>query len=321
MSKARDRFAVADFSGSGQGFTRIQVQPGDGAEDVAATLKAAGVVESTRAFVNAAKASGRSGEILPGTYQVRLHSSGKAAMAAILDPANRLVSTLTVAEGRTEKQIIVDLAAKTGISVADLTAAAANLSDIGVPAAYAAKSAEGFLFPATYTFQPGQEASQALQQLTEKFSAETAQLGFEAAAKAAGVTPYQALTIASLVEAEAKFDTDRGKIARVIYNRLAAHMPIGIDAANRYGLAVIGKDPNSVTFKENSPYNVRLHTGLPPTPISNPGVASLRAAVNPDDGDWLYYVVSDAAGHHFFTSDPNAFEAAVARCQANHWGC
>ncbi|MDQ1733030.1 MAG: hypothetical protein QOK10_3189 [Pseudonocardiales bacterium] len=321
LGKVRDRFAVADYTGNGQGFVRIAVQPGDGAEDIAASLVKVGAVKSARAFVNAAKKSGQAGDIQPGTYQVRLHSSGAAAMAAILDPANRLVSKVTIAEGRTEKQILAELAAKTGIGIADLNAASKQLGSLGLPPGYSATTAEGFLFPATYDFDPNDTAETELQSLTAQFAAETAKLDFVASAKSLGVTPYQALIVASLVESEAKFDQDRGKIARVIYNRLAAKMPIGIDAANRYGLAVLGKDPNSVTFKENSPYNVRLRTGLPPTPISNPGINSLKAAVNPDAGNWLYYVVSDAAGHHFFTNDPNAFEAARQKCQANGWGC
>jgi UPF0755 protein len=124
-----------------------------------------------------------------------------------------------------------------------------------------------------------------------------------------------------MIESEAKFESDRPKIARVIYNRLAKKMPIGIDAVNRYGVALAGKDPNSTTFQENSPYNVRLHTGLPPTPISNPGIASLQAAIKPAAGDWLYYVVNDAAGHHLFTSDEATWAAAVDKCKANGWGC
>jgi UPF0755 protein len=86
-------------------------------------------------------------------------------------------------------------------------------------------------------------------------------------------------------------------------------------------VALTGKDPNSVTYAENSPYNVRTHLGLPPTPVSNPGVASLQAAIRPAAGDWLYYVVADAAGHHIFTADENAWSVAVAKCKANGWGC
>lgn len=321
IGKLKDRFAAADYSGSGTGTTRIEIQPGDTADMIGATLLKAGVVKSVRAFVNAANSSGHASDLQPGSYRVCLHCSGAAAVAAIVNPADRLVSRVTIAEGLTEKQILTELAAKTGISLSDLTAMSQQLQTVGIPPGYTPTSAEGFLFPATYDFDPSDTAASVLQALTSKFSAVTAQMNFPASARSLGFSPYQALIVASLVESEAKFPEDRGKIARVIYNRLAAKMPIGIDAANRYGLALEGKDPNSVTFKENSPYNVRLRTGLPPTPISNPGTASLQAAINPDQGNWLYYVVDDAAGHHFFTNDPNAFAAAVQKCRDNGWGC
>ncbi|MGI8666618.1 MAG: endolytic transglycosylase MltG [Jatrophihabitans sp.] len=312
-------FRTQDYVGSGQGFTKITIAPGDAAEDVAAAMVKAGVVKSSRAFVNAAKKSGRSGDIQPGVYQVRLQSSGQAAMAAILDPANKLVTQVTIPEGYTAKQVLAQLATKTGLPLAQLQAAAATISNLGLPTGFAPSSAEGFLFPATYDFDPGTSADAAVQQLTAQFGAEYAKLGFAAAAKAEDLSPYQALIIASLVESEAKFPQDRPKIARVILNRIAAGTPIGIDAANRYGVALSGKDPNSTTYTENSPYNVRTHPGLPPTPVSNPGEASLQAALHPAAGNWLYYVVDDAAGHHLFTNDENLWQQATDKCQAEGW--
>lgn len=315
------RLAVPDYAGSGQGFTRVKISPGDGASDVARAMEKAGVVKSSRAFVNAAEKSGRAGDIQAGVYRVPLHASGTVAMAAILDPANRLVSQVTIPEGYTEKQILSLVAAKTGLPLAQLQAAVAKPTTLGLPAGIAPKSAEGFLFPSTYEFDPDQSALEVVQQLTGQFETEYRKLNFAAGAKAQKLTPYQALIIASLVESEAKFPEDRPKVARVILNRMANGTPIGIDAANRYGVALTGKDPNSVTYTEDSPYNVRTHLGLPPTPVSNPGEASLQAAIAPAAGDWLYYVVADAAGHHIFTSDENVWSAAVAKCKANGWGC
>ncbi|MDQ2837022.1 MAG: endolytic transglycosylase MltG [Actinomycetota bacterium] len=313
------RFHTPDYSGSGLGFTKVTIAPGDGAEDVAAAMLKAGVVESTRAFVNAAKKSGRSGDIQPGVYRVRLHSSGQAAMAAILDPANRLVTQVTIPEGYTEKQILAVLATKTGLPLTALQTAAGQIANLGLPDGFTPASAEGFLFPATYDFDPGISASAAVQELTAQFSAEYAKLGFATAAKAENLSAYQALIIASLIESEAKFPEDRPKIARVILNRMAAGQPIGIDAANRYGVALTGKDPNSTTYTENSPYNVRTHLGLPPTPVSNPGEASLQAAVQPAAGNWLYYVVDDAAGHHLFTNSDAVRQQATDKCKAEGW--
>jgi len=319
VGAVRDRFVAPDYSGPGHGSTQIRIAPGDSANTIGDTMADAGVVKSARAFVNAAKDSGKSDDIQPGVYRVPLHSSGSAAVAAILDPDNRLISKVTIPEGYTEKQILAALADKTGLSLADLTAAADQISNLGLPDGMAPKSAEGFLFPATYQFDPGMSAEAVVQELTAQFDVEYRKLDFAADAAALHLTPYQVLIIASLVESEAKFPQDRPKIARVILNRLASDTPIGIDASNRYGVALQGKDPDSTTYQENSPYNVRLHTGLPPTPVSNPGEASMVAALHPAAGDWLYYVVSDAAGHHEFTADPKVFEAAQAKCESNGW--
>ncbi len=316
-----DRFAVPDYAGSGQGFTRVKISPGDGASDVASAMEKAGVVKSARAFVDAAEKSGRANDIQAGLYKVPLHASGATAMSAILDPANRLVSQVTIPEGYTVRQVLPLLAGKTGVPLAQLQAATARISTLGLPQGFAPKSAEGFLFPATYEIEPDESALELVQQLTGQFDAEYRKLNFAAGAKAQQLTAYQALIIASLVESEAKFPEDRPKIARVILNRMANGTPIGIDAANRYGVALTGKDPNSVTYTEDSPYNVRTHLGLPPTPVSNPGEASLQAAIAPAAGDWLYYVVADAAGHHIFTASEDEWVQAVAKCKANGWGC
>lgn len=316
------RFATPDYTGSAQGLTKIKISPGDGAEDVATTLVKAGVVQSSRAFVNAAKASGRANDIQPGVYQVHLHSSGKIAMAAILDPANRLVSQVTIPEGFTEKQVLSLLATKTGLPLASLQAAAGRIANLGLPSGLKPTSAEGFLFPSTYDFDPGLSADAVVQQLTAQFSAEDAKLGLSGAAKTAGVTPYQVLIIASIAEAEAKYDADRAKVARVILNRIAQNRPLQIDATSAYAAKLAGLDPSKVIYATiNSPYNSYTHPGLPPTPIDNPGESSIKGALNPPAGSWLYYVNGDAAGHLSFFTDESSFLAAAAVCKAKGWGC
>jgi UPF0755 protein len=317
------RLRTPDYTGSGTGSTRVVIAPGDGADDVAAAMLKAGVVESTRAFINAAKKSGRSGDIQPGTYRVPLHASGSAAMAAILNPSNKLITQVTIPEGYTEKQVLAALSAKTGLSVASLQAAAARIGNLALPEGFQkASSAEGFLFPSTYEFSPGITADEAIQQLTTQFSAEYKKLNLAAAAQAAGVTPYQGVIIASIIESEAKFDADRAKVARVILNRIAIGRPLQIDATSVYAAKLAGLDPHKVIYSEiNSPYNSYLHAGLPPTPIANPGVSSLQAGVAPAAGSWLYYVNGDAAGHLAFFTDEQSFLNAAAVCKAKGWGC
>lgn len=315
-------FAAADYAGSGQGFVQIQIQKGDTADDIATTMQKASVVKSTRAFVNAAKKSGQADDIQPGIYQVRLHSSGAAAMNAILDPANRLVSKVTIPEGYTYLQVLQQISDKTKIPLADLKAAAAQLPNLGIPSAIKATSVEGMLFPATYDFDPTTTASSALQSMVAKFSAEYASLNIAAKAKGLGLTPYQVLIIASIIEGEAKFDADRAKVARVIMNRIAINRPLQIDATSVYAAKLQGKDPKSVVYSEiASPYNSYKNAGLPPTPIGNPGEAAIDAAMTPQAGGWLYYVNIDAAGHLGFFTDEAAFLRAAEACKANNWGC
>jgi UPF0755 protein len=161
-----------------------------------------------------------------------------------------------------------------------------------------------------------------LQQMAAEFTTEDKQLGFADGAKKLGITPYQALIIASMAQAEVKFASDAPKVVRVILNRLASNMPLKIDAASVYAAEIQNLNLSDVNYATiDSPYNTYTHSGLPPTPIGNPGEPMLQAAISPAAGDWLYYVNGDSQGHLFFTDSETAFEQAVAQCQANHWGC
>src|SRR5439155_12337626 len=113
---------------------------------------------------------------------------------------------------------------------------------------------------------------------------------------------YEVVVVASMIEREAKFEEDRGKIATVMYNRLAKGMPLQIDATVEYALGTYKTRLTFDDLKVQSPYNTYLHKGLPPTPIASPGLASIEAALSPAKGSWLYYVVCDSQGHHAFTS-------------------
>ena len=161
-------------------------------------------------------------------------------------------------------------------------------------------SIEGFLFPSLYKFGVNDTAAQLIRlQLTE-FGREWKRLGsIDAAAN-----PYEVLTVASMVEREAAVPSERPLVAAVIYNRLEQDMPLGIDATLRYGLGISGTRPLTKSeLASPTPYNTRLHSGLPPTPISNPGLASLRAAAQPAAVDYLYYVRIPGTVTHYFTAD------------------
>jgi uncharacterized YceG family protein len=170
---------------------------------------------------------------------------------------------------------------------------------------------EGFLFPALYEFtQESTSRELVSNQLTtfrQRFA--TVSLGY---AKARNLTPYDVLIIASMIEKETAVAAERRLVSAVIYNRLRNRMPLGIDATIRYGLGIPGTE--SLTKKAlatDSPYNTRLRTGLPPTPIANPGLASIQAAAHPANVDYLYYVRKPNSKRHFFTADESEFLRAV----------
>ncbi len=318
---------VADFSGSGTGSVNIEVNSGDAASVIGATLTKAGVVASVDAFTHAAANNKQSAAIAAGEYNMRSHMSGAAAVTRMLDPTAYLVVKVVIPEGTIEKDVLSKLSDGLKVPLATVTAAAANIANLGLPEGYAPASgpltsAEGFLFPDTYSLVPGSTPAAALQTMASEFTSEDRSIHFADEAKALGITPYQALIIASIAQSEVKFDTDAPKVARVILNRVAAAMPLQIDATSAYAAKLQGLDPTSVQYATiDSPYNTYTHSGLPPTPIGNPGESVLKAAVNPAAGDWLYYVNGDAAGHLFFTDSESAFEAAVAQCKAQSWGC
>jgi UPF0755 protein len=163
-----------------------------------------------------------------------------------------------------------------------------------------ATSPEGFLFPKSYEFvEKDVSARLVAERLLEQFRTEAGALGFERAEEL-GVTPYELVVIASMIEEEAGVDRDRRLIAGVIYNRLRDGMALGIDATLLYDDPTPDGELSSADLESNSPYNTRIHAGLPPTPIASPGAESLRAALNPADTDFLYYVLcSDDGGHKF----------------------
>lgn len=316
-----NHFKTKDYAGAGTGTVLVQIKEGDTSDDIAATLVGKKVVASSRAFVNAAKDSGKSSDFQPGYFKMREHMAAKSAVTMLLDPANRVFSKLTIPEGWTTFKLFPALSKATGVSEADLKDAAKQLDQLGIPEGYDAKSLEGFLFPQTYEFDPQMSALEVLQQLVAQYSSVDKQINFDQTAEKNHLKPYEALIVASMVESEAKYDGDRAKVARVIYNRLAKGTALGIDATSLYGAALEGKSPSDVTYNENSPYNTRHKPGLPPTAISNPGQGSMVAAANPAAGNWLWYVNGDAQGHLYFASTEAQFEAARLRCKANHWGC
>jgi len=178
------------------------------------------------------------------------------------------------------------------------------------PAAFRAEAGakvEGFLFPALYQFEQQTSAETLVANQLAAFEERWRAVDLRPAQRR-GRTPYEVLSIASMVERETVAPEERRLVAAVIYNRLERDMPLGIDATLRYGLGIPGTRPlTKAHLASNSPYNTRRFRGLPPTPIGNPGLASIRAAANPAGVDYLYYVRKPDKIHHFFTADDEEF--------------
>jgi UPF0755 protein len=223
---------------------------------------------------------------------------------------------ITIPEGETRGQI-ARIAASEGLSGSYLMAA--RRSSLLDPAHYGAPAGtpnlEGFLFPATYELYAGSPArrlvAEQLQAFEENFGPDEIRRAHEL-----HITPYQLLIVASMVEREALLERDRPRVAAVIYNRLRLGMALGIDATIRYALNDFSAPLTEAQLQTKSPYNTRTHVGLPPTPISNPGVASIEAAAHPANVPYLYYVNgADGCGDLVFSTSSAEFERNAAAYQ------
>jgi UPF0755 protein len=215
---------------------------------------------------------------------------------------------VTVQEGLTAAQTYERISAVTTIPVADIAAAAADPA-VGLPAE-AGGNIEGWLFPATYSFEP---ASTATTILTEMVAKTVSVLDAHAIAPE---SRKAILTMASIAEKEVSFPEEYPKVARVIQNRLDREIPLGMDTINAYGLGKPAIELVASDFDVDNAYNSRLHLGLPPTPISNPGEAAIAGAASPAEGDWVYFItVNLDTGETIFTSSYDEFLAGKARFQ------
>lgn len=317
---------AADFAGPGAGQVEVVVTPGQTGEAIATTLRDAGVVKSRTAYLEVATSDPkRAATIQPGTYLLLKGMTAQAAFDTLADPANRDVNRTTVREGLWASETFGALSKQTGIPVKDYVAAAKDTEGIGLPKE-AGGNVEGWLFPSSYEF--GEKAT-AQQQLKAMVAMAVTSLDD------AGVAPEDretVLTLASLVEAEAKLEVDRPKIARVFLNRIQTDGPpayglIQSDAAVSYGAKRRALFPTKAELADaGNPYNTRIHPGLPPGPISNPGAASINAAANPADGPWFFFVaVNPITGETKYGTTLAEHEANVAEltayCQAKPKDC
>jgi len=307
----------SDYSGSGSGTVVVEVRQGDTLSRIGERLRSAGVVESVGAFTAAADADERSRRIGPGFYRLHKHMKASLALSLMLDPSSLVADRVTITEGMRMDAILLALSSKAHISLESLKNAAANPAALGVPAWGRGHSLEGFLFPATYDFGPNTTAVQALTAMVRRFNQAASTLNLVAGAAARHMTPYAVLTLASIVQREGRLDADFPKISEVFHNRLARGMTLGSDATLYYIKPLGYGTLTASDLRIDSPYNTRLHTGLPPTPIVSPGELALQAALHPAVGDYLYFVTIDKAGHAAFARTDAEFQRLVAESRRN----
>jgi UPF0755 protein len=302
-----------DYVGSGNGQeVLVTIVPGDIGEDIAHTLADSGVTMTFDAFYDLLLGMETQPNFTPGTYALQKEMSAQSALDALLDQDNRRVSEVALPEGITLPSIYERLSAGTEIPVADFEAAAADLASFGLPAD--AVSLEGYLFPATYEFEPGLTAHDILQQLVNRT--------FQSL-DAAGVPVEQrnqVLTIASMIQREARISDDFYKVSRVIQNRLAQGMRMEFDSTAHYGAnsqtgSVFTSDEERAAVND---YNTYVIPGLPIGPISAPGDVAIDAAMHPVDGTWLFFVTINLdTGETVFSNTVREHDKAVD--QLHEW--
>lgn len=314
-----------DYAGPGTTPVTVVIDPGSSTRTIARALADAGVVATDTAFLDAASGNGAAASIQPGTYTLRKQMSGAQALKAVLDPASR-TGRISIPEGSTLTATLKLVSTRSGIPLARLTSAA-NALPAGPLAPYRPRTAEGFLFPATYDVPRTTPPAQVVQAMVDRFDQTATNLNLVAGAKALGLTPYQVVIVASLIEAEVSNPTDQAKVARVIYNRLHTGKRLELDSTVHY---VSGRSGSVFTTDAeravDSPYNTYKRAGLPPTPIDSPGASAIRAALAPAAGPWLFYVTVDLDTGKTLFATTGAQQQANARvlqqwCAANSGRC
>jgi UPF0755 protein len=344
FGKVQGYFSVKDFAGAGTGSVTVQVVNGDGGTDIGNKLVTAGVVKSAKAFIDAFDANPDSKNVEPGFYKLRKQMKASLAMAALLarDKNNTLINKVstqvTIPEGLISLQIFNALSKATNIPVDDFKKAAADPAALGVPAYWLTRedgkpmpkppSIEGFLYPDTYDFDPGLDATAILKQMVGRFLTVVGQLKFtDNIQQKLGISPYEGLIAASIAQVEAQKAKDMPGVARVLYNRAYKNFAcncLGLDSTVNYWLRVTGRealDSGSISANlmhdKSNPYDTYDFPGLPPGPISSPGQDALNAAMTAPASNNYYFLAIDTAGNTAFAENYTQFCNDVRQAKTN----
>jgi UPF0755 protein len=306
----------------------IELVSGQSTAEIAQVLEDHGVITSARVFTVYAWVRG-SGDIQAGTYGLRANMAMSDVMDVLaagpeLEPLPE-GHTVTIPEGLTVDETIARLSdPDDGVPGFDADTLREFVTDGSVSSRHVPdgqENIEGILFPETYTVVEGVDELEFLERMVTEFESIFNELDVEERAGQVNLSPYEVLIVASLIEKETRIDDERPMVARVTYNRLGLDMALQIDATSCYEVDEVPCRLSAEELERDTPYNTRINTGLPPTPIASPGRASIEAALSPADGDWLYYVRNDDEGGHLFTADYDEFVQARQMCIEQDWGC
>lgn len=302
-----ESIAGNDFPGPGSGSVQIKVTEGESGEAVVAELVDKGVIKNARFGMR--MATEQQTVFYPGTFELKLEMRALDALSILGSAGNAVTHRVTVKEGLRLGNVFKALSAGTGIPVADFESAAKKLSDYQVDAA--APSLEGYLFPATYNFAPDSTAKSILQTLNERMVSELESFGV------AKSDWHKTLTLAGLIQAEARKTEDFYKVSRVFLNRIDKGMKLQSDATVSYGVKGNTVSTSAADRAADNGYNTYLHGGLPIGPISAPGHVAIDAALHPAKGTWIYFcAVNLATGETWFSTTYAEHAKAVAAWRA-----
>jgi UPF0755 protein len=343
FGRVRDYFAIKDYPGDGTGTVTVQIADGDQGADMANKLYQADVVKSAKAFVAAFEANPGSKKIEVGYYKLRHQMKASKALDMLLARnadgtlVNRVSSRVTITEGMISTDIFNALSKATNIPATEFANLAKDPVALGIPDFWftrgdnkeVPKTIEGFLYPATYDFDPGATATTIMKKIVGNFNAEMAKLDFPNQVQAnLHISPYEALVAASIAQVEGVFPEDMPGIARVLYNRAyGGAFPcgcLGLDSTVNYWLRISGKEAkasgsltNAQMHDPNNPYNTYDKPGLPVGPISNPGNDALKGAMSPPKSNFFYFLAIDKAGHTAFAATYADFCKKTREAKAN----
>jgi UPF0755 protein len=299
-----------DYSGDGSGEVLFTISEGEIGDQIANNLVSSGVIKSFDPFYALLLSETPQPVFLPGVYALREKMSAQSALNALLDPGNRVENKVVIPEGTILSTALTLISDSLSLPMEDVTAAASDVTSYGLPVE--ATTLEGFVYPATYTFNPGVTARDVLGRMVGESLATLDSLGVPAEDR------WRTIVMASIIQRESGSSETDYKVSRVFQNRIDQGMTLGSDVTTCYGAGLVGKDCIYITQEQlddaSNLYNTRLLPGLPIGPISNPGRVAMDAARNPTEGPWLFFVtVNLETGETIFSETVEEHEAAAAQ--------